>query len=155
MAATKLSKAVEAEWQTFLKLLSARVHVDVDLKQKSADEFIVMGEHKLRGAGLLRLARLFASPYGRLVPRAQPAMLFEECLQNICELFKSAHPAISGSNPRVRARVGRCRYVVGSSWLWGGLQLCTRRMCGCCTVCSVGMSGGRGGGCNRDQCGMS
>lgn len=101
-AATKHSKTVEAEWQQFMRMLAVRINVDLDPKQHVAVEVITMGQHKLRDAGLLRLARLFAAPYGRQVPLAQPAMLFEECLQNICELFKSAHPLIGGSDPKVR-----------------------------------------------------
>ncbi|GFR45996.1 hypothetical protein Agub_g7473, partial [Astrephomene gubernaculifera] len=101
---TSSQKVVQREWVLFLRRLAEQVSVELNPASHeivevlhsnalvaAAASSLGMGDRTpvFEQAALLRLARLFASPYGRLVPCSSPPMCFEELMAMLCELLAS------------------------------------------------------------------
>ncbi|EFJ39749.1 hypothetical protein VOLCADRAFT_121781 [Volvox carteri f. nagariensis] len=110
-------KLVQRDWMQYLRALSERVSVEINLRSyevvevsrpgalveaiKTAASSLGMGEGDtiLEQASLLRLARILAARYGRRVPGTSPPMCFEVVVEMLCKLLggRSGRPGESGA----------------------------------------------------------
>ncbi|KAG2491060.1 hypothetical protein HYH03_010506 [Edaphochlamys debaryana] len=100
-------KVVQKEWMLYLRRLAAQISVSINASTNEIVEVLEasavmvaaastakalgMGEGSVvfEQASLLRLARLMAAPFGRLVPATVPTMCYEELTAMLCGLLAS------------------------------------------------------------------